>query len=212
MSNLHISVRASALSLGVSGFLVAVATPWHPSIFDRPVDEVVRGFAPWIPLHLLAMVAVILAFIGAAGLVAAHEGALGRLGDLGLLVALVGVAGAAGLLATEASVFPVLADHAPAMLAFDGPLLTSPLLIAMGILVLGWPVGLAMLGVAAARSRLFGRWPGVLLAISGPLFLALEGPFVPVVGVLSALVFGAAQMWWAVLLWQSAGAQVIRGL
>jgi hypothetical protein len=211
MSNLQISVRASAVSLAVSGLLVAVATPWHPSIFDRPIDEVVRGFAPWIALHLLAVVAVILAVIGAAGLVAAHDGALGRLGEVGLLVTLVGVTLTAALAATEAIVFPVLADQAPAMLAIDGPLLRSPLFIAMGVLALGWPLGLAMLGVAAARSRVFGRWPGVLLAVSGPLFLALEGPFVPVVGVLSALLFGAAQMWWGWLMWQSAAVPVRAG-
>ncbi len=47
----------------------------------------------------------------------------------------------------------------------------------------------------------FDRAPGILLAISGPLFLALAGPFMPVAGALSAVLFGAARMWWGFLLW-----------
>ncbi len=70
---------------------------------------------------------------------------------------------------------------------------------------LGWPLGLALLGLAAARSRVFDRPPRILLAVSGPLFLGLEGPFLPIAGALSAVLFGVAQMWWGLLLWRSAG-------
>ena len=140
----------------------------------------------------------------AVGLVAAHGGRLGRLGQAGLIVEVVGVVMTAALAAIEAIVFPVLADRAPTLLAIDGPLLGSPLFIGAGVLALGWPLGLALLGLAAARSRVFDRSPGILLAVSGPLFLGLEGPFVPVVGGLSAVLFGVAQMWWGLLLWRSA--------
>lgn len=204
MNDLPVPMRTAAVSFGISGVIVAAATPWHPSIFARPVDEVVRGFGGWTLLHLLAMVAVILALLGAAGVVAAHSGRLGRLGQVGLIVTVVGVVVTASVAAIEALVFPVLASSAPTLLALDGPLLTSPLLIAVGVLALGWPLGLALLGLAAARSRVFPRAPGLLLALSGPLFLALEGPFVPVLGLVSAVVFGVAQLWWAVLLWHSA--------
>lgn len=203
MSGVQVSMRASAVSLTLSGLVVAAATPWHPSLFDRPVDQVVRSFDAWAFLHALAVLAVILALVGAIGLVAAHEDRLGRLGQVGLIVTFIGVILTAALAATEAIVFPVLADQAPTLLAIDGPLLRSPLFIGMGILALGWPIGLALLGLSAARSRTFGRPPGLLLAISGPLFLALAGPFVPVAGVLSAILFGGAQMWWGLLLWRS---------
>lgn len=205
MSGLQVPVRTSSVSLGVSGLVVTAGTPWHPSIFARPVDQVVHEFGAWTLLHVLAVVVVILALVGAAGLVAAHDGRLRRLGQVGLIVTAVGVTMTASLAAIEAIVFPMLADRAPTLLTIDGPLLTSPLFIAMGALALGWPLGLALLGLAAARSRVFDRPPGVLLAVSGPLFLAFEGPFVPVLGVLSALLFGGAQMWWAWLLWRSVG-------
>jgi hypothetical protein len=204
MRSLQVSVRASGLSLGVSGFVVAAVLPWHPSIFDRPLDEVVRGFGAWSALHAIVVFLLSFSLIGAAGLVAVHEERMGRLGQAGLLVTLVGVIGAAGAAAIEAIVFPVLADRAPQFLALDGPLLTSPLFISAGILALGWPLGMAMLGAAAARAGVFHRAPGVLLAVSGPLLLALDGPFVPVAGPLSVVVFGVAQMWWGWLIWGTA--------
>jgi len=201
---LQVSVRWSAVSLAVSGLLVATVAPWHPSIFDRPVHEVVQGFGAWTLLHATMVVAPVLALFGAAGLVAVHEGRLGRLGQVGLIVEVVGVVAASALAATEAIVFPELADQAPALLAVDGPLLASPLFIGVGALALGWPLGLSLLGLAAARSDVFGRAPGILLGVSGPMFLALAGPFVPVAGALSTVLFGGAQVWWGVLLWRAA--------
>lgn len=203
MNGLPVSVRASAVSLAVSGFVVAATTAWHPSIFDRPVDQVVRESVAWSPLHAIGVLVVILALIGAAGFVAVHHGRLGRLGMVGLIVTLIGVCGAVSLSAVEAIVFPVLAGRAPDLLALNGPLMTLPLFISAGVLALGWPLGLAALGLAAARARVFRPAPGILLAISGPAFLALAGPFVPIAGVLSAIVFGAAQIWWGWLMWRT---------
>ena len=202
-ASLGVPVRACGVSLALSGLLVAAVTPWHPDILDRPVDEVVRGFGAWAFLHATSAVAVVLALFGATGLAAAHRGRLGRLGQTGLVIEVVGVVMTASLAMTEAIVFPVAAERAPALVAIDGPLLRSPLFVGAGVLALGWPLGLALLGVAAARARVFGRMPGVVLAVSGPLFLALAGPFIPVAGVLAAVVFGSAQVWWGLLLWRS---------
>jgi hypothetical protein len=202
---LQVSARWSAVSLAVSGFLVATVAPWHPSIFDRPVHQVVQGFGVWTVLHVTLVVAPVLALFGAAGLVAAHEGRLGRWGRVGLVVEVVGVVATAALAALEAVVFPVLADRAPALLAVGGPLLGSPLLVGLGVLALGWPLGLSLLGLASARSGVFGRAPGLVLAGSGPIFLTFAGPFVPIAGALSTVVFGASQVWWGVLLWRAPG-------
>src|SRR3954471_11971491 len=101
MNDLRVPMRTAAVSLGTSGLLVAAATPWHPDIFARPVDEVVRSLGAWTLLHLLLMVAVVLALFGAAGLVAAHGGRVGRLGQVGLAVTVVGVVAAASVAAIE---------------------------------------------------------------------------------------------------------------
>ena len=197
-------MRWSGASFAVSGFLVATVAPWHPSIFERPVHVVVQGFGAWSLLHALLVAAPVLALFGAAGMVAAHEGRLGRIGQVGLIVEVVGVVAVSAIAATEAIVFPELADHAPAILAVDGPLLASPLFIAFGVLALGWPLGLSLLGLAAARSEVFARAAGLLLAVSGPMFLALAGPFVPMAGAVSTVLFGASQVWWGLLLWRDA--------
>jgi hypothetical protein len=201
---LQVSVRASAVSLALSGLFVGAATPWHPSIFTRPVHEVVHDFPAWTLLHVVTFAAVVLAVVGAAGLVAVHEGRLGRLGTAGLIAVLVAVGAVCGLMATEAIVFPILAAQDPQLLALSGPLMRSPLLAAAGALSAGWFLGMAMLGVAAARARLFGRGPGLALAISAIAFLALAGPFVPVAGPVAAVAFGATQVWWGWLLWHYA--------
>ncbi|HET7399591.1 MAG TPA: hypothetical protein VFJ94_13825 [Intrasporangium sp.] len=206
MGHLWLPVRPAALCLGLSGLAVAAGTPWHPSIFERPVDDVVRHFGAWQLLHLLAVAVVVLAVVGAAGVVAAHDDDLGRLGLTALLVTLVGSVSTAVLVGLEAVTFPVLADRDPRLLDLGGPLLGLPVLLGAGVVALGWPVGLALLGAAAARSRRFGRWPGVVLAVSAILFVALAGPFVPVAGALAAVLFGGAQLWWAWLMWQDSGA------
>lgn len=85
MNGLPVSVRASAVSLAVSGFIVAATTPWHPSIFDRPVDDVLLESVAWSPLHAIGVLVFILALIGVAGLVAAHHGRLGSPGTVELI-------------------------------------------------------------------------------------------------------------------------------
>jgi hypothetical protein len=144
-----------------------------------------------------------LAFIGASGLVAVHGDKLRKLGRVGLAFSFAGVIGGVGLGAVEALAFPALAERAPDLLELQGPLFTSWLFIVVGILWLGWALGLAIIGVAAARAAVFPRAAGVLLAVSALAFLALGVPFVPVAGVISGVVFGAAQIWWALLMWRS---------
>ena len=77
------SARSSSLALATSGLLVAAGAPWHPSIVNRPVDEVVRFWGAWTAFHVIAVAAIILALVGAAGLVGAHGGRLGHLGQVG---------------------------------------------------------------------------------------------------------------------------------
>lgn len=204
MNGLPISVRVSAVCLAIGGLIVAVAIPWHPSIFDRPVHDVVHDFAAWTLVHVALLFGVVLAFVGAVGLVGAHQGRLGRLGQVGLVLTLVGMIGAIVLFGVEAIAFPVLAAENPELLAIGGPLLGSPLVIGAALLVLGWPLGLAILGMAAAFARDFNRAPGMALAITAPAFLALSGPFVPIAGALSAIAFGLVQVWWGWLLWRTA--------
>ncbi|MCU1442400.1 MAG: hypothetical protein JWQ59_550 [Cryobacterium sp.] len=204
MAAVQVPVRLAAMSLGVSGAVTAALVPLHPSIFDRPVDEVVRDTEVWQPIHVAAVLVFALAFIGAAGLVAIHDGKLRRLGQVGLGLSFAGTVGGSALGFFEALAFPVLADRDPQSLELDGPMFASWLAIGAGLLTLGWALGLAVIGVAAARAAVFPRTAGILLAVGGPAYLALGGPFVPVAGVLSGILFGGVQVWWGWLMWTSA--------
>jgi len=204
MGTIEVPMRTCASCFVVAGALVAIVTPWHPNILDRPVAEVVRGFDAWALLHVVTAAAVALSFAGGVGMVAAHRGRLGRLGQVGLCILFVGVVLTASLSLTEAIVFPAAARRLPSLVAVHGPVLGSALFYAAGVLGLGWPLGLALLGLGAARARVFRRDAGVLLVVSGPIFLLLAGPFVPVAGALACVVFGLSQVWWGAIIWRSA--------
>ena len=195
----------SAVSFALSGVIAAVLLFLHPSILVRPVAEVVRETEVWEPLHVAFALMFVFAAIGAAGLVAVHGDRLGRSGQVGLVLTLVGAIGGLGIGIVEAMAFPVLAERLPEVLALQGPLLTSWVFIGLGLLWLAWAVGLTLIGIAAARAALYPRAAGVLLAVGTVAFHALGAPFVPVAGILSGLLFGAAQIWWAWLLWRSTG-------
>lgn len=202
MAVVQVSVRVSAVALMVSGLMTAALIPLHPSIFDRAIDDVVRDTEVWEFIHVASVLVFALSFIGATGLVAVHDGRLRRLGQVGLVLSFVGAIGGSVVGFLEALVFPVLAGSDPQLLELGGPLFTSWLAIGAGLLTLGWPLGLAAIGVAAARVAVFPRSAGVLLAVAGPAFLALGGPFVPIAGVLSGVLFGAVQLWWGWLIWR----------
>jgi hypothetical protein len=201
-------VRPAAVSLAVSGALVACALPLHPSILDRSVDAVVRDTPLWEPIHVALMLVVALAAIGAGGLVAVHGGALGRLGRTGLILTLIGSYAGFALSASEAFFFPAMAAQAPGLLQLQGPHVEAVPLIGLGLLSACWPVGLGLLGLAAARAAVFPRFAGIMLAGTALAFLGLGLPFVPIAGVLSELLFGAVQVWWGVLLWRAAAGRV----
>jgi hypothetical protein len=203
MAALRVPIRVSAVSFALSGVIVAVLLFLHPSILVRPVADVVRETEVWEPLHLAFALMFVFAALGAAGVVAVHGDRLRRLGQVGLVLTLVGAIGGLGIGIVEAMAFPVLAERLPDVLALQGPLLTSWVFIGLGLLWLAWAVGLTLIGIAAARAALFPRAAGVLLAVGAVAFHALGAPFVPVAGILSGLLFGAAQIWWAWLLWRS---------
>jgi hypothetical protein len=204
VGTLTVPLRAAAVSLAVSGLLVAVLLPLHPSIFARPVGDVVADTPLWVLIHFAGVVVFPLAVVGAAGIVAAHGDRMGRLGRIGLLVTFVGAFCGTGLAALEAVAFPVMAELNPEALAIDGPIILSWEFITLGALALGWPIGLALVGLAASRAGIYPRSPGLILAIAGPLWVLLAGPFVPIAGELASALFGAVQVWWAILVWQTA--------
>jgi hypothetical protein len=197
-----VSLRVSALSLAASGVLLAAALPWHPDILRHPLDEAVRAFPAWAALHVAGALAAVLSLVGARGVVAVHDRRLGRLGCAALAVTFVGVLATTALFAVEAIAFPALAVQAPQLLGRDGSLSSSRLLIGLAGLAVAWPLGLLLLGVAAARVHVFPVQAGALLAVTAAAFLVLYVPFIPVAGPVAVVAFGAAEICWGWLLWR----------
>ncbi|MCW2635086.1 MAG: hypothetical protein JWQ99_1453 [Blastococcus sp.] len=186
-------VRWSGYALIAAG-LLTLAVLAHPDIFAE-------GFAGpsltwfWSVGHTAGLLLVALSLLGLAGLAALHGPRLGRLGALGLVLAVVGLVASAGLLAVEALAFPVLARAAPALLDIDGPLAGDATFRAVGAVALLWFVGEALVGVAVEHAGVLVRGTGWLLTVGALCFAAFEGPFVPVFGALSVVVFALAQGW-----------------
>jgi hypothetical protein len=190
-------VRWSGIGLIVSGLLILPVVV-HPDIFETGFVEASRD-PLWAPGHAAGLLVAALTLFGLAGVAARHGTRLGRLGAVGTLLTVVGLVATTALAALEAFAFPVLARDAPALLDIDGPLLGSPTIRAVGGLALLWFVGLALLGAAIERAGVLPRGAGALLAVAAVAFAAFEGPFVPVLGQLSVLLFAAGYGWlgWA---------------
>lgn len=189
-------IRWSGLGFVVSGVLV-LPVAWHPDIFQTGFAAAARQ-PFWGPGHAAGLAVVALSLLGLAGWAARLGNRAGRLGAIGAVLTVAGLVVTAGLAAVEAFVFPVLAREAPGLLDLDGPLLGSWVLRVTGGLALLWFVGLACVGVATERADVLGRGPGWLLAVGAVSFAAFEGPFVPLLGPLSVVLFAVAQAWFGI--------------
>jgi hypothetical protein len=128
---------------------------------------------------------------------ATRAGALGFAGfvllSLGLLL------GGVAFATIQVTIFPYLAQSAPKLLPSNG---TGPdagfLLWIFGPLLL-LTVGSILLGIATMRARVFPHWTGILLIISGVLFLLsiphIPSPFGDIIGFASNVVFFVALAW-----------------
>lgn len=200
---LRVSLRGTGIAMALSGLVLMALVPLHPTILgDRKIAAVVLDTGSWRAIHVGLALSSVLGLFGAVGIVAAHGGRLGRLGQHALVATIVGTITTACVAYIEATTFPVIAGTAPGLLDFDGPILGSVLLRAMAAPALGYPLGFAALGVAAARVGVHQRAGRALMATALG-FAAFEGLFVPVLGVLSTVAFSAAQVWWGWLLWQA---------
>lgn len=114
-----------------------------------------------------------------------------RAAEAALAVTIMGATATACLMFLEAVGLPPVAHDAPALLGdllnLDGPLLGSPLLLALSALAAVLPVGFVALGVVAERRDIHARagamavgvvlsWWGWLLWAAGRNAISAEGP------------------------------------
>ncbi len=202
MAELRIPLRLCGVALVAMGLWFAVLVPLHPNILNGELADAVRASGTWRLTHAAMFVVGIAALLAAVGVVALHEPRFGRLGSVVLAVTVVSAFATAATGALEATVFPLLARTSPDTIAFDGPLLTSPLFRALSGPWLLLPLEFAFFGWLARRVGDYAG-PGTALAVTGVAFFAFGMWFVPVLGPISCFAFGGTLVWWGGLLWSA---------
>jgi len=163
----------SGLSFLVAGLLFMLVTLIHPPHMSVSVAEL--NNPSWVPIHLLLMGALLLAFWGLVGLHMYQREQAGRLGLVAFAVALCGTVMLSGLLFTEAFVLPLIAARDQAFFDPSGSFLgadlfTRPILIAGASFYLGY----LLVGLATFRAGKLPRHAGLVLAIGAPLAILLR--------------------------------------
>jgi hypothetical protein len=167
-------------SLGWSGlsFLMAGLLFMAVSLVHAPhltVATAQLSSPGWVLMHVLLMVALLLAFWGLVGLHIYQRERAGRLGLVAFALALCGTVLLAGSLFTEAFVLPLIAARGEALLNPSGPLFgaklfTLPVLIAGASFYLGY----LLVGLATLRAGRLPRHAGLVLSIGAPLAILLR--------------------------------------
>lgn len=182
------------------GLWFAVLVPLHPNVLHGELADAVRGSGTWRLTHAAMFGVGVASVFAAAGIVAFHRQRFGRIGQIALVVTVLSAFAAAAAGAIEATVFPLLARSSPGTIAFDGPLLSSPLFRALTGPWLLLPLAFAFFGLLARRAGNHVA-AGTSLAITGVLFSVFGMWFVPVLGPVSCVAFGAVLMWWGWIVW-----------
>jgi hypothetical protein len=176
----HVGTRFNINTLGWSGlsFLVAGLLFMVLSLVHAPHTSVTAAELSrpgWVLIHVLLMVALMLAFWGLVGLHIYQRERAGRLGLVAFALALCGTVLLAGSLFTEAFVLPLIMVGDRALLDPTGPLFgtnlfTLPVLIAGASFYLGY----LLVGLATLRAGKLPRHAGLVLSIGAPLVILLR--------------------------------------
>ncbi len=163
----------SGLSFLVAGLLFMVASLAHAP--HTTVAAVELSSPGWVLIHVLLMVALLLAFWGLVGLHIYQREQAGRLGLVAFALALCGTVLLTGSLFTEAFVLPLITARDQALLDPAGPLFgaslfTLPVLIAGASFYLGY----LLVGLATFRAGRLPRHAGLVLSIGAPLAILLR--------------------------------------
>jgi hypothetical protein len=185
-----------------AGFLLLIGT-LHPDIFETTLAHVAAG-ALWVPIHVAALVAVVLTLFGLTGLYVARAEQLGRLGAVGFVLAVVGLVMTACVAYAEALLLPVIARDHPAVFDWDGPVTTSWAVRVTTGMALLWLVGLVLLGLELRRSGVVSAGAALTLVGGAVAFSVFGGLLIPVLAPLSTLALAIGYAWIGLALWTGA--------
>lgn len=158
--------RWSGLVSLLAGLLYALGAFLHPV----GEDLAAINSPNWVPAHLVYWVSAILMLFGLVGLYARQARKTGWLGLLSFVLAFLGTILVGSILIVSATLIPLIAAEAPAILeeAIALPAFMLP------VFVLGFGLGYVLFGMATMRAGTFPRWSGLLLIVGVSLFMISE--------------------------------------
>lgn len=195
-------IRWSGLAALMGGMLLIVVNVAEFIVYGDQPESVTATTSAWLILSVLALMGVVLIFLGLVGLYAHQAEQAGTLGLVAFVMALIGTAMIFGFAWAGAFVVPDLAEAVPDFLdTSDAGMLMVGVMLTFVMFALGW----FLFGLASLQARVLPRSAAVLLivgAVLASVFLFLEIPFYIVV-------FGAALAWMGYALWSGTGEPVL---
>jgi len=181
----------SSFLLIVEDILSTVMCPGHNCTPQQTMS------LPWLLVTLMFLIASLLFVIGVPGMYLRQAGRAGVLGFVGFILVFFAILlGGAAFATLQVIVLPYLAQVAPKLTGGNGPAALFLFFIVTGLML---SIGTILLGIATMRARVFPRWAGILLLVSGIAFLLtippLPSPLGDLLEVAAFSVFSVAFLW-----------------
>ena len=198
-------VRVSGLALLLAGILLAVALPFLPS--DADPQGLLRP--AWVLVHTALTIAAILGLFGVVGLYNRLGERSGWLGLIGFVLLFTGTALLVAGLSIDAFVLPALASSAAGQTFLDpaGPLFGGPLTVVLLLTGGLFSLGCLLFCITILRSRIDGRWVGLLLL--GGILLPWE-QLPDLVSIIGGVLFGLGLIWFGYILLARSGERAVQ--
>lgn len=202
--------RWSGIVLLVGGLLGAIGSildtvlyPGHNTSSQQILS------APFTIDASIFLIWALLLALGLPGLYLRQAARAGKLGFAGYVLLSLGVLlGGVGFAIIQTTIFPYLAQVFPKTFGPGGqPPVAVFLLVIIGPALL-LSIGAILLGIATMRARFFSRWTGILLLVSGIVFLLtippLPSPLGDLIGLAGNMIFFAVLVWfgYALMAWE----------
>jgi hypothetical protein len=196
--------RWSGGLLVLGGLSFAAFVLVHP--FDQLAGAEAMQHPRWIPAHTLHFLGSLFSLFGLFGLYVRYLAASRWWGNAAFLLAFSGTAMFAGTGLITAYLWPMMAAHAPAMVAEDGAVFTDRLSTSVIAAPYALMVpGYVLIALIGARRRSMPTAAAALLGVGALLFAAPVDPLGPapwVARLLGGLLFGGALAWLGYGLWR----------
>lgn len=178
-----------SLLIAISSIVGAILFPGHSSTQEQVLSST------WTLVTLITLIGSLLFVIGLPGVYLRQAGRAGVLGLVGFILLFFAILlEGATFSSIQATILPFLAQKAPQFLAGNSlPVGVFLLLIVSGLMQM---IGSILLGIATMRAHVFPRWAGILLIVSGIIFLltipSLPSPLGDIIEVASFITLAGA--------------------